>query len=114
MYLGVLRDEERVKDKALALLASVSPMSSSSSPTSFPPTPPSSSTSPSTPSTQPAPVVDPVCATCAISPPPQIHEQQSKEARAAERRERLAEYEAQKGLADTLNREQCVSNSRRV
>lgn len=72
MYLGVLRDEERVNAKKLAQVQ------------------------------QPAAVVDEDCATCIISPPPQLLEAQSKEQRARERAARLAEYEAQKGLAVRL------------
>ncbi|KAL1411172.1 hypothetical protein Q8F55_002122 [Vanrija albida] len=74
MYLGVLRDEERVNAKKAAQAQVV----------------------------QPAAVVDEDCATCVISPPPQLLEAQSKEQRARERAARLAEYEAQKGLAVRL------------
>ncbi|ORX39660.1 hypothetical protein BD324DRAFT_648295 [Kockovaella imperatae] len=55
---------------------------------------------------QPPPSVDEDCATCVISPPPQLVESQSKETRQKEREERLAEYEAQKKLAGRLQREQ--------
>ncbi|TXT13729.1 hypothetical protein VHUM_01096 [Vanrija humicola] len=72
MYLGVLRDEERVNAKKAAQVL------------------------------QPAAVVDEDCATCVISPPPQLLEAQTKEQRAKERAARLAEYEAQKGLAVRL------------
>lgn len=76
MYLGVIRDEERVREKALKRVQ------------------------------QPAAVVDDECATCIISPPPQLLEAQSAEQRARERQARLDEYEAQKGLARRLATEQ--------
>jgi len=84
MYLGVIRDEERVRAKAeeKARLASSAPV------------------------VQPAPVVDDECVTCVISPPPQLLEAQSKEERARERSARLAEYEAQKELAAKLDAQQ--------
>ncbi|GMK55467.1 hypothetical protein CspeluHIS016_0205230 [Cutaneotrichosporon spelunceum] len=73
---GVIRDEERVREKALKRVQ------------------------------QPEAVVDDDCATCVISPPPQLLEAQSAEQRAKERQARLAEYEAQKGLAMRLSKEQ--------
>lgn len=72
MYLGVIRDEERVREKALKRVQ------------------------------QPAAVVDDECVTCVISPPPQLVEAQSAEQRARDRKARLDEYEAQKGLARRL------------
>lgn len=75
MYQGVIRDEERVREKALKRVQ------------------------------QPAAVVDDDCATCVISPPPQLLEAQSAEQRAKERQARLDEYEAQKGLARRLSNE---------
>lgn len=82
MYLGVIRDEERVRAKAeeKARLATLGQKAV----------------------TQPASVVDEDCATCVISPPPQLLEAQSKEERARERQARLLEYEQQKGLAQRL------------
>jgi protein PET117 len=100
MYQGVLKDEERVRLKALTK-----------------PQPPTYSTplnTPSSPVQQPAAVVDDDCITCVISPPPELVESQSKEQRAVERRERMAEYEAQKGLAEKLGNEQGVSEKRMV
>lgn len=76
MYLGVIRDEERVREKALKRVQ------------------------------QPAAVVDEECATCIISPPPQLLEAQTAEQRARERQARLDEYEAQKGLAARLASQQ--------
>ncbi|WVQ78250.1 hypothetical protein IAT38_000334 [Cryptococcus sp. DSM 104549] len=116
MYQGVIKDEARVAAKAAALLASAS-SAISPSPSSSPSSPsPSSSLPPlNTPSapiqqpvTQPAPQVDPDCQTCVISPPPQLLEQQSAEARARERALRQREYEEQKGLAGRLRVEQGV------
>ncbi|BEI85415.1 hypothetical protein CcaverHIS002_0508160 [Cutaneotrichosporon cavernicola] len=75
MYQGVIRDEERVREKALKRVQ------------------------------QPAAVVDDDCVTCVISPPPQLLEAQTAEQRAKERQGRLAEYEAQKGLARRLSME---------
>lgn len=74
MYQGVIKDEERLREKALKKVQ------------------------------QPAAVVDEDCVTCVVSPPPQLLEAQSKEQRAAERQARLEEYEAQKGLAQRLSR----------
>lgn len=75
MYQGVIKDEERLREKALKKVQ------------------------------QPAAVVDEDCVTCVVSPPPQLLEAQSKEQRAAERQTRLEEYEAQKGLAQRLSRQ---------
>ncbi|EKC99716.1 hypothetical protein A1Q2_06026 [Trichosporon asahii var. asahii CBS 8904] len=75
MYQGVIKDEERLREKALKKVQ------------------------------QPAAVVDEDCVTCVVSPPPQLLEAQSKEQRAAERQARLEEYEAQKGLAQRLSRQ---------
>jgi protein PET117 len=110
MYQGVLRDEKRVKEKALALLnhpietLQDTLHSASSGPSGTHASPPLNT--PSSPVSQPAPVMDEDCVTCKISPPPQLVEAQSKELRAKERQERLAEYEAQKSLGDRLSREQ--------
>lgn len=75
MYQGVIKDEERIREKALKKVQ------------------------------QPAAVVDEECVTCVVSPPPQLLEAQSKEQRAIERQARLEEYEAQKGLAQRLSRQ---------
>ena len=102
MYQGVLKDEERTRQKALLLTNS---------------TPQTSSTplnTPSSPVQQPAPITDPDCQTCVLSPPPELVEAQSREQRAKERRDRLLEYEAQKGLAKSLEREQGVHEDRIV
>lgn len=74
MYQGVVKDEERIRERALKKVQ------------------------------QPDAVVDDDCATCVVSPPPQLLEAQSKEERARERKARLDEYEAQKGLAQRLAR----------
>lgn len=74
MYMGVVKDEERIREKALKKVQ------------------------------QPDAVVDEDCVTCVVSPPPQLLEAQSKEQRAIERQARLEEYEAQKGLAQRLAR----------
>ncbi|CAD6575198.1 MAG: hypothetical protein TREMPRED_001329, partial [Tremellales sp. Tagirdzhanova-0007] len=120
MYQGVLRDEERVRDKALALLSLSSPSPSPSlSPTS---TPPSSSpkvysaplNTPSAPIQQPAPVIDEDCPTCITSPPPQLVEAQSAGERARDREDRRVEYEVQKDLGHRLEREQGVEETREV
>lgn len=100
MYQGVIKDEERVRLKALTkeqAIATSPPLNT-----------------PSAPVQQPAAVIDEDCVTCAISPPPELVESQSKEQRAAERRERMAEYEAQKGLANKLGNEQGVTDGRMV
>lgn len=138
MYEGVLADEQRMLSRASALLSSGSQSassSSSSSPTSIllprvphsaadPPHPVSYSTvahsshsplnTPSSPVQQPAPVVDPDCLTCQLSPPPEISEKTTKEERAKERIARLREYEDQKVLGEKLEREQGVSEHRQV
>ena len=124
MYQGVIRDEERVRDKALALL-SLSPLSTSpsaastSASTSSPPSLPSRSYSaplntPSASIQQPAPVVDEECPTCIASPSPQLVEAQSAGERARDREERRIEYEVQKDLGDRLEREQGVEGGREV
>lgn len=126
MYQGVLRDEERVQAKALALLSPTSPTSPSSSSSSASSiAPPSTSpeqlqfystplNTPSSPVQQPAPVLDEDCKSCIISPPPQLLESQSAEERAKEREERKLEYEMQKGLGDKLGRAQGVQMDREV
>ena len=100
MYQGVLKDEERVRLKALTKSQAI---------TTSPPL-----NTPSAPVQQPAAVIDEDCVTCAISPPPELVESQSKEQRASERAERMTEYEAQKGLARKLGEKQGVSESRLV
>jgi protein PET117 len=110
MYQGVLKDEERLRQKALALLNPTAPTSTNSTPQTH--TTPLNT--PSSPVQQPAPVVDPDCITCTISPPPELVESQSKEQRAKERRERYLEYEAQKGLGRKLEQEQGVQSDRLV
>jgi protein PET117 len=92
MYLGVIRDEERVRAKAeekARLAAAVRVV-------------------------QPDAVIDPECATCVVSQPPQLLEAQSKEERARERAARLLEYETQKNLARKLDVEQNKTESRLV
>lgn len=83
MYLGVIRDDERVRAKAAAAVQ------------------------------QPSPTIDPDCVTCVISPPPKLHEAQTKEQRARERKARLDEYEAQKGLAERLERAEVAKREER-
>ncbi|RSH95609.1 hypothetical protein EHS25_000701 [Saitozyma podzolica] len=142
MYLGVLRDEARIKDKAARLASALTPSallpsthspsssSSSSSSSSHSPSPLSSSPSSPTPSSsassssahppftpsisQPAPVIDPDCEVCRISPPPQISEKQSADERRMEREMRAQEYVAQRKLAEDLGREQGVKQERLV
>lgn len=104
MYLGILKDDERLRQKALSLL------STPSTPTTH--TPPLNT--PSAPVQQPAPVIDEDCVTCIISPPPELVEAQSKEQRAKEREERLLEYQVQKGLGERLGKEQRVDHDREV
>ncbi|KAK4683956.1 hypothetical protein P7C73_g6250, partial [Tremellales sp. Uapishka_1] len=89
MYQGVLRDEERIRLKA-----------------STPSTP---LNTPSSPVQQPASIIDPDCLTCNLSPPPQLLESQSKEARKLEREERGREYEAQRRLGEKLEQQQGVT-----
>jgi len=100
MYQGVLKDEERVRLKALTKAQATA---------TSPPL-----NTPSAPVQQPAAVIDEDCVTCAVSPPPELVEGQSKEQRAVERAERMAEYEAQKGLANKLGSEQGVKSARMV
>ncbi|GFZ46388.1 hypothetical protein JCM24511_04635 [Saitozyma sp. JCM 24511] len=138
MYLGVLRDEARIKDKAARLASALTPSAllpstlsspsssssnASSSPSSSSPsrsTPSSSASSssahpPFTPSvSQPAPIIDPDCEVCRISPPPQISEKQSADERRMEREMRAQEYVAQRKLAEDLGREQGVKQERLV
>ena len=111
MYQGVIKDEERMRQRALALQQTVSASSPSTSiqATSTPPL-----NTPSAPVQQPAAVIDLDCVTCVISPPPELVEAQSKEQRAAERAGRMAEYEAQRGLARRLEKEQGVGETRMV
>jgi protein PET117 len=99
MYQGVLRDEARLRDKALLL----------SQQTSSPPL-----NTPSAPIQQPAAVADADCETCRISPPPQLLEAQSGEERRKEREARGKEYYEQKGLAERLSREQGTEQARIV
>ncbi|WVR04990.1 hypothetical protein IAU60_002002 [Kwoniella sp. DSM 27419] len=115
MYQGVVKDEARLAAKAAALLknaTSPAPSPSSSS-TSTLNTPVHSSNTPlntpSSPVQQPAPVVDPECQTCVVSPPPQLLEAQSAEQRSRERQLRMREYEDQKRLDVKLRDEQGVS-----
>jgi protein PET117 len=96
MYQGVLRDEARLREKALALSKNPTPIPTSSAPLN----------TPSAPIQQPASTLDPDCETCRISPPPQLLEAQSHEERKREREARGREYEEQKGLAERLGREQ--------
>lgn len=74
MYQGIIKDEERIRQKALQRQVQ-----------------------------QPDATVDPDCATCVISPPPKLLEAQTKEQRARERKARLDEYEAQKNIAARLS-----------
>ena len=99
MYQGVLRDEARLREKALSVQNSHS-------------TPPLNT--PSAPIQQPAPVMDADCETCRISPPPQLLEAQSGEERRRERELRGKEYYEQKGLAERLSREQGTEQARIV
>ncbi|WWC61371.1 uncharacterized protein I303_103952 [Kwoniella dejecticola CBS 10117] len=111
MYQGVIKDEARIaaKKAAAALLpAALTPQSISDE---VPLKAHSSGTPLNTPSSsvqQPAPVIDPECQTCVISPPPQLLEAQSKEQRAKERDLRMKEYEDQKKLEGRLRGEQGV------
>ena len=102
MYLGVLKDEARLKERAAELERLATPR--------LPTTYNAPLNTPSAPVQQPAAVVDPDCVTCVASPPPDLLEAQTKEQRAVERRERLAEYEAQKKLGHRLEKEQGVSD----
>jgi protein PET117 len=102
MYQGVLRDEARLREKALALQSQA--VSHSSIPLN----------TPSAPIQQPAPVMDADCETCRISPPPQLLEAQSSEERKRERELRGREYYEQKGLAERLGREQGEGGRRMV
>lgn len=101
MYQGVLRDEARLRDKALLL--------SQQTTASSPPL-----NTPSAPIQQPAAVADADCETCRISPPPQLLEAQSGEERRKEREARGKEYLEQKGLAERLSREQGTEQARIV
>ena len=128
MYQGVLRDEARVRDKALALLSTPSPSPprahSSGTPLNTPSSPvqqPISTSSPvlqpnstSSPVLQPDPSIDEDCATCVISPPARLVEAQSADRRAREREDRQVEYEAQRQLGEKLGREQGVDRDRIV
>lgn len=121
MYQGVLRDEERVRNKAASLLTLSTPstLSSQSTSTSTPLSAPTKSYSsplntPSSPIQQPAPVIDEDCKSCIISPPPPLLEAQSADERAREREERRLEYEAQRNLGDKLAGEQGVEGGRDV
>lgn len=96
MYQGVLRDEARLREKALKLQTN----------------PPLNT--PSAPVQQPSSVIDEDCETCRISPPPQLLEAQSAEERRRERELRSKEYEDQKGLAEKLSREQGTEGRRMV
>lgn len=96
MYQGVLRDDERVRQKALLAQNAVQ---SSSTPLN----------TPSSPVQQPASVIDEDCVTCKISPPAQLVESLDKETRARERQERAEEYEAQRRLGKTLEKAQGVT-----
>lgn len=98
MYLGVIRDEERVRNRELEK-ARVAAAGAAGAPVN---------------AVQPAAVVDEDCVTCVVSPPPQLLEAQSKEQRAAERAARLAEYEQQKGLAASLGKSQNKPVAERV
>ena len=106
MYQGVIKDEERMRQRAL--------LQQPQSPTAIQATSTPPLNTPSAPVQQPAAVVDPDCVTCVISPPPELVEAQSKEQRAAERAGRMAEYEAQRGLARRLEQEQGVGETRMV
>lgn len=106
MYQGILKDDERLRQKALQKL--------SPDPTLNPQTYSTPLNTPSSPVQQPSAVIDPECQTCVLSPPPELVEAQSREERAKERMGRLAEYEAQKGLARSLEREQGVNEGRQV
>lgn len=113
MYLGVLRDEARLREKALKLQSESQSQSgsgsgifeslpiSNASNTSNPPL-----NTPSAPVQQPSSVVDADCETCKVSPPPQLLESQSPEVRRREREARAKEYEDQKGLGERLVKEQ--------
>ncbi|EIW70238.1 hypothetical protein TREMEDRAFT_30169 [Tremella mesenterica DSM 1558] len=83
MYLGVLRDEARLRAKAAEKQALESLPSASS--------------------------IDPDCPVCVISPPPQLLQNLSPEDRRKDREDRKKEYENQKVLAGTLSVEQGVS-----
>ncbi len=98
MYEGVIKDDERVRQKALLKAQT------SSTPLN----------TPSSPVQQPAAVIDEDCVTCKISPPALLVESMDKETRARERQERALEYEAQKRLGDSLGKEQGVSAERLV
>ncbi|WVQ71454.1 hypothetical protein IAR50_000991 [Cryptococcus sp. DSM 104548] len=78
MGQGIIKDEARLAAKAALKLESSQPV------------------------TQPAPTIDPECATCVVSPPPQLLEAQSAESRSREREGRRREYEDQKLLAEKL------------
>ena len=112
MYLGVLRDEERVRLKAAsaatAAASSSSPSASVSITKDIPPPYKPAGMGVGT-VVQPPPVVDPECQTCIISPPPDLVESQTLLERQRDREERRKEYEAQKSLAGRLEREQGVS-----
>jgi protein PET117 len=112
MYQGVIKDEERMRQRALVQQQTQLSSTSSTSTVQATSTPPLNT--PSAPVQQPAAVIDPDCVTCVISPPPELVEAQSKEQRAAERASRMAEYEAQRGLARRLEQEQGVGETRMV
>lgn len=106
MYQGVLRDEARLREKALKLQSQSAP---TLAPVSNPPL-----NTPSAPIQQPAPQIDEDCETCRISPPPQLLESQSPEIRRKEREARAREYEDQKALGERLTDEQGHSGRRMV
>jgi len=98
MYQGVLRDEIRVREKALSLKNATSPPLNT----------------PSAPVQQPAAVIDENCDTCRISPPSQLLEAQTGEERRKEREARGREYYEQKGLAERLEKAQGTGHGNRM
>lgn len=109
MYQGVLRDEARLREKALQLQS----QSSSSGPSLNGLNGPNYNAPLNTPSSpvavpvqQPSAILDPECETCHISPPPALLQAQSAEERKKEREARGREYIEQKGLGERLGREQ--------
>jgi protein PET117 len=76
MYQGVIKDEARVKAKAIAAAAAAAK----------------------------AAVTDDDCETCRLSPAPELHEATSAEARRRERLARQVEYDRQAELAKELSK----------
>lgn len=118
MYQGVLKDEARLRDKALSAASAaassiISPLTHASGSANTPlNTPSSPARGPGVPEhvavQQPQAVTDEDCDTCRISPPAALLESQSKEARKVEREARELEYRQQRDLAGRLEKEQGV------